>query len=161
MSDGFNVLKPGGGQTGASGGSGFSVIKRPLKGQFYTPDIMEIMVTPPSRQTRSGHITSDVAGYDNYVPSGYKFKAYSYLATGRFFSTKVNPSEYGDGDAFDPLIVIVHTSGVPEEALDMLRPTAVVSLQRLGYTDPGTLYRIETGNPYPDHVELKIVPLLL
>lgn len=158
---GFGVLKPGIPHDTNEQGSGFSRIKRPIKGQHYTPDTIEIMQAPRSIMTRGGHMTSNISSYDTYEPTGYKFKAYTYLATGRFFSTKVSPSEYGDGEVFDGLIAIIHTKGYPEKALDLIIPTAVVRVTRQGYTSPDTLYRIDTGNPYADHVEMKLVPLIL
>lgn len=140
---------------------GFNKIKRPSRGQFYTPDTLEVMYPVQSIQTSSGHLTSNIADESSLESSGYKFKSYMYLATGRFFSTQVTPSEYGDGDVFDSLICIVHTVGMPDEAIALLKPTALVKITRSQYQDEPTLYRIVTGNPYPDHVEIKIVPMVL
>lgn len=159
---GFSALKPGIPHDPAlNPGSGFSKIKRPLRGQYYTPDTIELMSMPESVVTRSGYETSNISGYGTYQSTGVTFKAYTYLATGRFFSTKVSPSEYGDGDVFDGLIAIIHTEGYPEGVLDQLIPTAIVKVTRQGYTSPGTLYRIDTGNPYPGHVEMKMVPVII
>lgn len=158
---GFEILKPGVPHDPEETDTGFSKIRRPLKGQYYTPDVIEVMETMPSTMTRAGNLTSNISGYDAYQSTGYKFPAYTYLATGRFFSTKVSPSEYGDAEVFDGLIALIHTKGFPEKALDLLRPTAVVKVTRKGYTEPRKLYRIDTGNPYADHVEMKLVPLVL
>lgn len=158
---GFKVLKPGVPHDPETTDTGFSRIKRPLKGQYYNPDTVEVMEPRPSTRTRAGSLTSNVSGYESYHTTGYIFPAYTYLATGRFFSTRVSPGEYGDAEVFDGLIALIHTKGFPEEALDYLRPTAVVKVTRQGYTEPGKLYRIDTGNPYADHVEMKLVPLVL
>lgn len=140
---------------------GFSAIKRPARGEFYTPDIIEVMIPRKSIQTRTGHITPSVGNYKDYESAGYEFKAYTYLATGRFLSTQVTPTEYGDGEVFDTLLCIIHTDGVPEEALDLLRPTNIIRVRRKGYTDDeGEFYRLVTGNPYPSHVEFRAVPLI-
>lgn len=135
-------------------------ISRPTRGEFFTPDTIEPMVPIKSKRTRSGYTTPEMSGQDGYEPTGFKFKAYSYLATGRFFSTQTTPSEYGDGDVFDALLAIIHTEGMPEEACNLLQPSAIVRLTRAQYTGEGALYRLVTGNVYPEHVEYKLVPLV-
>lgn len=139
----------------------FSKVKRPTRGQNYAPDTLEVMETQRSTMTRSGHLTPGIVDETSFVSAGYTFPTYLYLATGRFFSTAVTPSEYGDGAVFDGLIAIVHTVGMPEEALALLKPTAIVKIKRKQYLDEGAFYRIVTGNPYQDHVEIKIVPMVL
>lgn len=135
-------------------------IDRPTRGEFYVPDKLEPMVPIKSRRTRAGYTSPEVTGQDGYESTGYVFDAYSYLATGRFFSTQTTPSEYGDGDVFDALLVIIHTAGMPPEACNLLQPSAVVRLTRKQYTGEGALYRLVTGNVYPEHVEYKLVALV-
>lgn len=141
--------------------SAFDKIKRPNRGQHYAPDTLEVMVPQKSKMTRSGHLTPGITDETSFVSAGYTFPTYLYLATGRFFSTAVSPTEYGDGAVFDGLIAIVHTAGFPDDALALLHPTAVVKIKRKQYLDEGAFYRIVTGNPYQDHVEIKIVPMVM
>lgn len=129
------------------------------KGQF-TPDVVEIVEQLESRQTDAGYISPFQMDKGDYVSTGITFPAYSYLATGRFLSTQVTPTEYGDRDALDSLLVLIYTSGKTEEEKSFIRPTQVIRLYRKGYTpDTGKLYRLVTGNPYPGHYEYRLVPI--
>lgn len=127
---------------------------------FFTPDIIEIVEQLPSRQTDAGYISPFQIDKENYVATGVTFPAYSYLATGRFLSTQVTPTEYGDRDALDSLMVLIYTIGKSTEDKDKIRPTQVVRLYRKGYTPTsGKLYRLVTGNPYQTHYEYRLVPI--
>lgn len=126
----------------------------------FTPDVVEIVNQLPSRQTEAGYISQFQLDKFDYKPSGISFPAYSYLATGRFLSTQVTPTEYGDRDALDSLLVLIYTTGKTEEEKALIRPTQVIRLYRKGYTpESGKLYRLVTGNPYQTHVEYRLVPI--
>lgn len=127
---------------------------------FFTPDVVEIVVPLVSQQTNSGYISPMQQDKEDYVSSGITFPAYSYLATGRFLSTQVSPTEYGDREALDSLMVLIYIDGKTEAELAYIRPTQVVRLYRKEYTaDSGKLYRLVTGNPYQTHFEYRLVPL--
>jgi hypothetical protein len=127
---------------------------------FYTPDVVEIVEPLTSRQTDSGYISPFQTGKENYVATGVSFPSYSYLATGRFLSTQVTPTEYGDRDALDSLLVLIYVIGKTQAEKDTIRPTQVVRLYRKQYTpETGKLYRLVTGNPYPTHFEYRLVPI--
>lgn len=127
---------------------------------FFTPDEIEIVEQLPSRQTEAGYISPFQQDKEDYVATGIVFPAYSYLATGRFLSTQVTPTEYGDRDALDSLMVLIYTIGKTEEEKAKIRPTQVIRLYRKGYTpDSGKLYRLVTGNPYQTHYEYRLVPI--
>ena len=128
---------------------------------YFTPDVVEIVEQLDSRSTEAGYISIWQNGKESYVSTGITFPAYSYLATGRFLSTQVTPTEYGDRDALDSLLVLIYTFGKTKEEQDKIRPTQVIRLYRKGYTpDTGKLYRLVTGNPYAvDHVEYRLVPI--
>lgn len=127
----------------------------------FTPDILEIVDQLQSQQTDAGYISpfqSNDCG--DYVPSGITFPAFMYLATGRFLSTQVTPTEYGDRDALDSLMALIYTDGKTEEEKNRIRPTQVVRIYRRGYSpESGKLYRLVTGNPYPSHVEYRLVSI--
>lgn len=126
----------------------------------FTPDEIEIVEQLPSRQTDAGYISPFQLDRGSYVATGITFPAYSYLATGRFLSTQVTPTEYGDRDALDSLMVLIYTIGKTEEEKEKIRPTQVIRLYRKGYTpDTGKLYRLVTGNPYQTHYEYRLVPI--
>lgn len=128
---------------------------------YFTPDVVEIVEQLTSRQTGSGYISVNQMGAESYKPTGLTFPAYSYLATGRFLSTQVTPTMYGDRDALDSLMVLIYTFDKTEEEKDEIRPTRVVRIYRKGYSpSTGKLYRLVTGNPYAiDHVEYRLVPI--
>lgn len=127
---------------------------------YFTPDIVEIVEPLSSRQTEAGYITLMQRGKESYVSTGINFPAYTFLATGRFLATSVNPTEYGDREALDHLMAIVHTMGKTEEEKAMIRPTIVARIYRKGYTpESGKLYRMVTGNPYTEHVEYRLTPI--
>lgn len=138
----------------------FGRIKIPNKAHYFVPDKMELLKPMEAYQTSSGHITPLVSGIDSYVPTGIIIPCYSYLATGRFFSTQKAPSEYGDADVQDPLIVLIHTTKVPKEYLPYIQTGAVVRFTRQMYTEENAIYRLATGNVYSNHVEYKIVPVV-
>lgn len=126
----------------------------------FTPDEIEIVEQLESRQTDAGYISPFQSDKGDYVSTGITFPAYSYLATGRFLSTQVTPTEYGDRDALDSLMVLIYISGKTEEEKAMIRPTQVIRLYRKGYTpSTGKLYRLVTGNPYQSHYEYRLVPI--
>ena len=127
----------------------------------FTPDVLEIVGQLDSRQTDAGYISQFQTDKSNYVATGITFPCYSYLATGRFLSTQVTPTEYGDRDALDSLMVLIYTFGKTEEEKDLIRPTQVVRLYRKNYTpEGGKLYRLVTGNPYQtNHFEYRLVPI--
>lgn len=131
-----------------------------LTNGFFTPDEIEIVEQLKSRQTDAGYISPFQLDKESYVATGLTFPAYSYLATGRFLSTQVTPTEYGDRDALDSLMVLIYTIGKTEEEKALIRPTQVIRLYRKGYTpDTGKLYRLVTGNPYQTHYEYRLVPI--
>lgn len=127
---------------------------------LFTPDVLELVEQLKSRQTDAGYISQFQKDKGDYVSTGVTFPAYSYLATGRFLSTQVTPTEYGDRDALDSLLVLIHTTGKSEEDKKKIRPTQVVRIYRKGYSpETGKLYRLVTGNPYPSHYEYRLVPI--
>lgn len=144
--------------TGSWGGR--RKVGKPYRGRYHTPDIIYLLEQPKVTQTRGGYNTTSVKGKEDYVETGVQFKAYTYLATGRYFSTQVAPMEYGDGYVYDGLIAIIHTSDTTEENLARLRPGQIVAVTRKDYTGEKALYRIATGNPYNRHVEYRLVPLM-
>lgn len=130
-----------------------------VKGHF-TPDVVEIVEPLTSRQTDAGYISPNQLGKESYVGTGIEFPAFSYLATGRFLSTQVTPTEYGDRDALDSLMALIYFDGKTEEEKARIKPTVVVRLYRKEYTpESGKLYRLVTGNPYPSHYEYRLVPI--
>lgn len=131
-----------------------------LTNGHFTPDIVELVGQLPSRQTEAGYISPNQREGSDYVSTGVNFPAYSYLATGRFLSTQVTPTEYGDREALDTLMVLIYTIGKTEEEKALIRPTQVIRLYRKGYTpESGKLYRLVTGNPYQTHYEYRLVPI--
>lgn len=127
----------------------------------FTPDVLEIVEQLPSNQTDAGYIALSQSNDEGeYVPVGIEFPAFMYLATGRFLSTQVTPTEYGDRDALDSLMALIYTEGKTEEEKARIRPTQVVRIYRKGYSPTsGKLYRLVTGNPYPSHVEYRLVSI--
>lgn len=127
---------------------------------FFAPDVIEIVQQLQSRQTSAGYISPFESERSDYVSTGLTFPAYSYLATGRFLSTSVTPTEYGDRDALDSIMALIFIEGKTEEETAKIRPTQVVRLYRKGYTpESGKVYRLVTGNVYPTHYEYRLVPL--
>lgn len=139
---------------------GYSDIHMSKKGSFYTPDEVFIQKELKSQLDLSGYMGPQIADNSQYVDVGHALPTYSYLATGRFFSTKITPKEYGDGDVDDMLILIIHKRHLTKEMSRLLRPTAVVRLSRREYGEERRLYRLDTGNPYPTHWEYKAVPIV-
>ena len=135
-------------------------VGKPYRGRYHTPDIIKLLTQPTVTQTRSGYNTTSVKNTLDYEETGVSFPAYTYLATGRYFSTQVAPMEYGDGYVYDGLIAIIHTANASEEDLAKLRPGQIVSVTRKDYTGEGARYRIATGNPYNRHVEYRLVPIM-
>lgn len=127
---------------------------------FFTPDVLELVDQLKSRPTEGGYISPFQDDKLSYVATGVTFPAYAYLATGRFLATQVTPTEYGDREALDSLMVLIYTIGMSEEDKAKIRPTQVVRLYRKGYTPAaGKLYRLVTGNPYQTHYEYRLVPI--
>lgn len=139
---------------------GYSDLKRSPKGDFYTPDDVYIQKELPALLDLSGYLGPQVTASTQYEDEGHVLPAYSYLATGRFFSTKITPKEYGDGDVDDLLIILIHKRHITKEMSELLKPTAVVRLSRREYGEERRLYRLDTGNPYPSHWEYKAVPIV-
>lgn len=139
---------------------GVTEIRMSAKGQYYTPDTVWIQKVIPVEVDDDGYMSPQIATNDQYVDLSGPLPAYSYLATGRFFSTKITPKEYGDGDVDDMLIVIIHKKDVTAEMIEHIRPTAVIRLTRAEYGLDRALYRLDTGNPYETHWEYKAVPLV-
>ncbi len=127
---------------------------------LFAPDVIEIVEQLRSRQTSAGYISPSENDRSDYVSTGISFPAYSYLATGRFLSTSVTPTEYGDRDALDSIMALIFIEGKTEAEIEQIRPTKVVRLYRKGYTpESGKMYRLVTGNVYPTHYEYRLVPL--
>lgn len=135
-------------------------IIRARRGFFSTPDTVELQAPIESRVDRSGFVSPQVSNQGEYVTVGTPLPALSLLATGRFFSTQVAPHEYGDGDVADGLIVLIHKRHLTPEMRRLLRPTSIIRLTRREYGEEKRLYRMVTGNPYPEHVEYRIIPLV-
>lgn len=138
----------------------FTKFKFPEDKGKYAPSTIEFLNTPVADRTESGHITWNMQSSDSIESTGVIVNCYAYLATGRFFSTAVAPSEYGDADASDELLAIIYLDEIPEEHFHLLKTGNVVKLTVAMYTHT-ELYRITTGNPYSDHVEVKLTPLKL
>lgn len=136
----------------------FTKFKFPHDKGPYAPSTIELLAEQESLQTEHGDITWHIQNAEDIETLDIVIPCYAYLATGRFFSTSVAPSEYGDADASDALIAIVYLDEIPSEHLDKLSTGSVVKLTVSMYTRTD-LYRVETGNSYSDHIELRLVPM--
>lgn len=136
----------------------FTRFKFPTDKGEYQPSTIELLQKQESYQTEEGAISWHISHSDDIESGKIIIPCYAYLATGRFFSTSVAPSEYGDADASDALIAIIYLKDIPDEHLDKLSTGSIVKLtvSMYTYTD---LYRIETGNSYADHIEIRLVPM--
>lgn len=139
----------------------FPTSNREVTKGMYTPDRIEILKQRQVQMTTAGYLTESAYGKDSYQSTGIELPCFTYLATGRFLSTQVTPKEYGVGDTKDYLMAIINTRNVSPEIVSAFKVDAVVKIHRKGYTleEDGKLYRIVTGNPYPDHIEIRLVPV--
>lgn len=136
----------------------FTRFKFPEDKGEYIPSTIELLEHQESYQTEDGHISWHIQNADDIESENIIIKCYAYLATGRFFSTSVAPGEYGDSDASDALIAIIYLKDIPDEHLDKLKTGSVVKLTVSMYTTTD-LYRVETGNSYSEHIEIRLVPM--
>lgn len=136
----------------------FTRFKFPQNRGRYRPSTIELLEKQESYQTEHGDITWHTHNSSDLKSLGIIIPAYAYLATGRFFSTSVAPSEYGDADASDALIAIIYLDDIPDEHLDKLSTGSIVKLTVSMYTSKD-VYRVETGNSYSEHIEVRLVPM--